>query len=126
MVKQVIIVRKDLNMRKGKMIAQGAHASVNALLQHAIKDKHPTRLSIPLTNDVERWFNEGCTKISVSVNSERALVALYKEAKLRGLLCSLIKDSGRTEFKEPTLTAVAIGPGSAEEIDKITGELPLL
>lgn len=31
MVKQVIIIRTDLNMRKGKMIAQGAHASVNYL-----------------------------------------------------------------------------------------------
>ena len=27
-VKQVIVLRKDLNMRKGKMVAQGAHASM--------------------------------------------------------------------------------------------------
>lgn len=38
-VKQVIVMRKDLNMRKGKMIAQGAHASVDALLSlfHVLK-----------------------------------------------------------------------------------------
>jgi peptidyl-tRNA hydrolase len=27
-VKQLIVMRTDLNMRKGKMIAQGAHASI--------------------------------------------------------------------------------------------------
>lgn len=30
--KQVIVMRKDLNMRKGKMVAQGAHASMAVLL----------------------------------------------------------------------------------------------
>ena len=32
MIKQVIVMRTDLNMRKGKMIAQGAHASMKVLL----------------------------------------------------------------------------------------------
>ena len=32
MIKQVIVMRRDLNMRKGKMVAQGAHASMAVLL----------------------------------------------------------------------------------------------
>jgi PTH2 family peptidyl-tRNA hydrolase len=33
-VKQVIIIRKDLNMRKGKMIAQGNHASMGVIFNY--------------------------------------------------------------------------------------------
>ena len=36
--KQVIVLRKDLNMRKGKMVAQGAHASMAALLGTARRE----------------------------------------------------------------------------------------
>ena len=36
-MKQIIIVRKDLNMSKGKMAAQVAHASM-AFLTNAIKN----------------------------------------------------------------------------------------
>ena len=31
-VKQVIVIRKDLKMTKGKMIAQGSHASLGVVL----------------------------------------------------------------------------------------------
>ena len=44
--KQVIVMRKDLGMRKGKMIAQGAHASMKVLLQAGSLDdtrEHFTR-----------------------------------------------------------------------------------
>jgi len=34
-VKQVIVLRKDLQMRKGKMIAQGAHASMKVFFDLA-------------------------------------------------------------------------------------------
>lgn len=132
--KQVLIVRKDLNMRKGKMIAQGAHASLQALLSNSIQinvgalSQVPTSkyYGIPYLADIEEWFKTGCTKICVSVNDEKELVNIYEQAYNTGLRCALIKDAGRTEFKEPTLTAVGIGPNLSEEIDKITGELPLL
>ena len=38
--KQVIVIRKDLNMRKGKMIAQGSHASGKEFLDlHEVTEK---------------------------------------------------------------------------------------
>lgn len=111
--KLVIIMRKDLNMRKGKMIAQGAHAAVMIVL--GIND-----------SSLDEWLETGQTKICVSVNSEAELLDVYQRAKDAGLFCSLVKDAGRTEFKEPTLTCCAIGPAEAEEIDKITGTLSLL
>ena len=126
MTKQVIILRKDLNMRKGKMIAQGAHASLNAFLSKSWVDVDPKRLLVPLNDVAERWFNGTHTKITVSVNSEEELLALCEKAKELHLPHYLVKDAGLTEFKEPTYTALAIGPEESDKIDVITGELPLL
>jgi PTH2 family peptidyl-tRNA hydrolase len=129
--KQVIILRKDLNMRKGKMVAQGAHASVAAITQHAFKadgkDESVDFLCIPLTPDIKYWLNDHFTKITAGVDSEEELVKLYEQAKEAGIRCSMIVDSGHTEFKLiPTKTAVAIGPDEVSKIDKITGHLKLI
>ncbi len=118
--KQIIILRKDLNMRKGKMVAQGAHASMAVILEEQLKLHYPT----PAIAD---WLSGSFTKICVSVDSEDELVQLYTEAKARNIPCSLIKDSGFTEFNGvPTLTAVAIGPEYPEVIDPLTKHLKLL
>lgn len=116
-VKQVIVLRKDLNMRKGKMIAQGAHASLRAYFK-ALDSNH--------CDDAVEWERERSTKICVSVDSEKELVDVYKEAMDLGLPAVLIKDAGLTEFKEPTYTAVAIGPANSSVINKVTGTLKLL
>jgi len=125
-VKQVIVLRKDLNMRKGKMVAQGAHASMAVLLNRG-EMSDSEHFSIYLNEDIKEWLTGRFTKICVSVDSEEKLRSVHKEAIDAGLPCSLIQDAGFTEFGGvPTYTAVAIGPGVSEEIDKITGDLKLL
>jgi len=114
------------------MVAQGAHASMAALLNKMNKvdsldlsavDKQ----YIDLTPVLEDWMNGSFTKICVSVDSEDELISIYKKAVESNLMCSLIEDSGRTEFNGvPTYTAVAVGPGEIEDIDLITGSLALL
>ena len=128
--KQVLVIRKDLNMRKGKIAAQAAHASMKAILDEGYpvpngELKHD-EYKIPMTDEMEAWLTGKFTKVCVSVNSEEELLDIYKQANEAGLHCSLILDAGLTEFKEPTHTAVAVGPGKVEDIDKITGELKLL
>jgi len=126
--KQVIVVRKDLKMRKGKMIAQGAHASMKAVFDTgSIKHPESDVLIIPYPPELRAWFLDKFTKIAVSDDSEEELLDIYQQAKDAGLYCSLIQDAGLTEFDGvPTYTAVAVGPGKNEDIDKITGELKLL
>jgi len=126
-LKQVIIVRKDLNMRKGKMIAQGAHASLRAswAAQTAGYLSDPSKC-FKWPDWWQEWFHGDMRKIVVSVDSEEALMNVHKLAYEAKLPEALIKDAGLTEFKEPTYTAVAIGPAPAELIDVITGALPLL
>jgi len=131
MIKQVIVMRKDLGMRKGKMIAQGAHASMKVFFDRAewrsISEIEPyCQMWMPLTFSMYEWCRGIFTKICVSVDSEDRLHEVYKQAQDAGLPCALIQDAGKTEFKEPTYTCCAIGPARDTEVDVITGELPLL
>lgn len=127
-VKQVIVVRKDLKMRKGKMIAQGAHASLAVILNKGRRTGYSDdRMELYLNADMQEWLDNDFAKICVSANSEKELLDIHKQAFNAGLPCSLIQDQGYTEFDGvPTYTAVAIGPAKVEEINKITGELKLL
>lgn len=133
-VKQVIVLRKDLNMRKGKMIAQGAHASLTALLNYAhleplYRSTRSFTIKVHKDNPVSLWLFSEFTKIVVSVNSEEELLAIYNKAKqlINPVPLALITDAGHTEFHgTPTKTAVAIGPWWSDVIDKVTGDLPLL
>lgn len=124
--KQVIILRKDLNMRKGKMIAQGAHASMAVILEMGTKISDRFNID-PLPTATKEWLNGSFTKVCLSCDSEQELLALHAQATAAGIPCSLIRDTGKTEFGGvPTFTAVAIGPDYPENIDPITGHLKLL
>jgi len=123
--KQVIVMRKDLNMRKGKMIAQGAHASLKVLLDAGALDGE--RFALPLWSALAAWLGGRFTKVCVSVDSEAALVAVVEKARAAGVPCALVVDAGHTEFHGvPTRTCCAVGPAWADEVDAITGDLPLL
>ena len=124
-IKQVIILRKDLNMRKGKMVAQGCHASMKVITDCIVFPLDGPHEFYP-TPQMEEWLEGSFTKICVSVDSEVELLEIYQKAKLANLPCSLILDAGKTEFKEPTYTAVAIGPDYNWKIDELTGHLKLL
>ena len=127
MPKQVIVIRKDLNMRKGKMVSQGAHASINAILDWSTREKNGLITEIPEGSALESWFNGLFTKICVSVDSEEELVDLYNKAMESGLMVSMVTDAGLTEFNGiPTKTCIAIGPDWSDQIDPITKHLKLL
>lgn len=120
-VKQVIVVRKDLNMRRGKEIAQGAHASMKFIVD-GLREHRDFREA------EKQWlFNGSFKKICLIVESEQELIDIYEKAKDEyGLIANMIIDSGLTEFGgELTKTAVAIGPDYSEIIDKVTGKLRL-
>lgn len=122
--KQVIILRKDLNMRKGKLVAQGAHASMGAILSLCKQDSDT--LVLKMDDRTKPWLTGRFKKICVYVNSEEELLNIHEQAKAKGLVCSLIRDAGLTEFGGvPTLTAVAVGPDREDKIDEVCKHLPL-
>jgi peptidyl-tRNA hydrolase, PTH2 family len=113
-LKQIIVLRTDLNMRRGKEIAQGAHASMGGMLAYR---RDPF---------IRLWLDGAFAKIAVGINGEEQLLDLHRAAKAAGVASYLIRDAGRTEFKGvPTYTAVAIGPGDPDIITSLTGELKL-
>jgi PTH2 family peptidyl-tRNA hydrolase len=131
-VKQVIIFRKDLNVRKGKAMSQAAHASMKVFLdlcEYQRISSSEGHLTFYLDDDSNWsvWLRGLFTKVVVSCDSEQELLDIYQQAKDKGLPCSLIVDAGLTEFNGvPTKTCVAIGPAKSEEINPITGHLKLL
>lgn len=126
-VKQVIVMRTDLNMRKGKMIAQGAHASSMWILHKWVPADAACKLC-DLSWAEDQWITNGnIMKAVVRAESEQELDDIYNKAKEAGLTVHMIVDSGKTEFHGvPTKTCLAIGPDLASDIDKITGHLKLL
>jgi PTH2 family peptidyl-tRNA hydrolase len=124
-VKQVICMRQDLKMRRGKQIAQGAHASMSFLCRRL---QAQDTLSLRDFSEVQRaWLTGSFAKVCCRVDSEEELMAIYEKAVSAGLEVHLITDSGKTEFHgQPTRTCLAIGPDDAAVIDEITGLLELL
>lgn len=145
-VKQVILVRQDLKMRRGKEIAQGSHASMDFLCEplrlslsgvddqtEQVKEERTgadpegnIRVTLVVSQTQRAWLLGGMAKVCLRVSTEEDLIARHQRARAAGLESHLILDSGRTEFGGvPTYTACAIGPDETSRIDAITGDLTL-
>lgn len=111
--KQIIIVREDLKLPKGKLAVQSSHASVDATLK---SDKKIVQL----------WNKEGAKKVVLKVEDEGELLKYKQLAEDNGLKTALIKDAGRTVLEPSTTTCLGIGPDLEENIDKITGKLKMI
>jgi peptidyl-tRNA hydrolase, PTH2 family len=115
MHKQIIIVRKDLNITKGKIAAQVAHAAVSAYLKTL--QKNP--------NACSSWLEAGQKKIVLKIDTKKELLELFESVK-NIFPCALIKDAAHTQLKEPDITCLGIGPIKEIEIDKFTSKYKLL
>jgi PTH2 family peptidyl-tRNA hydrolase len=132
-VKQVIILRKDINYgTKGKKIAQACHASVG-VLTNIIKDQNSyseinsmVHIEAFISKDIYNWIYGDFAKIALAAPTLDDLLDIEKRAKEASLPTCLITDNGTTVWKEPTISALSIGPAKSEDIDKITGNLKLL
>ena len=111
--KQVILVRQDLKLPKGKLAVQCSHASVAAMVK-SHKD------------DINKWQSEGMKKIVLKVKDLDELLQHKKKAEDMGLICALIEDAGKTVVEPGTITCLGIGPDREEKIDKVTGNLKMV
>lgn len=114
--KQVIVVRADLKMSRGKTCAQVAHASLSSAEKAREFEK----------KWYKAWKREGQKKVVVKASGEDELFEIYEVAKGQGVPCYIVNDAGLTELPPGTTTALGIGPSPNELVDKVTGHLKLL
>jgi len=114
--KQIIIIRTDLGMNKGKIAAQASHASVSAYL--LTKNKY--------SDIANKWVDNGQKKIVLRVSGEKDLISQFQKAVESGIPAIIISDAGKTQIPSGSKTAVGIGPWNEEELDRLFGDLKLL
>lgn len=130
-IKQILVIRNDLNVKNaGKLIAQGAHASLGSIFPRETSQLFPQAdgsvlFQARLTPEQAFWFTDLSTKVAVIADDEEHLLLIHRQAVAAGLPCVLIEDAGFTEFAKPTLTAVGIGPAPSAQLDPITRSLRL-
>ena len=112
-MKQAMVVRTDLKMRKGKIAAQCCHGSIGAY------KKSPA-------DKIRKWENEAYAKVVLKVQTKEELIGLKKLADEKGIANYLVVDAGRTQIPTSSITVLALGPDEDEIIDKVTGDLKLL
>ena len=114
--KQVIAVRTDLGMSRGKMAVQVAHGSVSAA----------ERARVTKQEEWRAWMREGQKKVAVKVISEEEVLELRRQAITHSLPHAIIRDAGMTELPPGTLTVIGIGPAKTQAVDAVTKDLKLL
>lgn len=108
--KQAIVLREDIEMSTGKMIAQACHASLKSYKK--------------TDNDIlEAWGSGGSKKIALQSDD---LESLRRDAKTKNISSAIVKDAGMTEVEPGTVTAIGIGPAEESKIDTVTGALELI
>ena len=108
-MKQVMIVRTELKMGKGKIAAQCCHGSIGSY-----KKASPEK--------IRKWETTGYAKVVL----KEELSELKKQADINKVPNYLVVDAGRTQIPTSSVTVLALGPDEDEIIDKITGDLKLL
>lgn len=114
--KQVLVAREDLDMSRGKLAVQVAHASLSAAEKARTEKKEW----------FQKWRKEKQKKVVVKVDSEEKLYELKEQAKNLDIPNKLVIDAGLTELPPETPTVLGVGPGPNDIIDKVTGDLKLL
>ena len=97
-----IVVRRDIGdiISKPKFGVQCAHATLSVWA--ACVQNDPVR--------AWRYFQAAQPKIVLQVKDAKALLDLHAKARQARFFAEPIVDAGRTEFSEPTLTSIALGP----------------
>ena len=112
-MKQVMIVRTDLKMGKGKIAAQCCHGAIGAY-----KKADPKK--------IKKWESEAYAKVVLKVKTLEELQDLKQQADKKGVSNYLVVDAGRTQIPASSTTVLALGPDEDKILDEITGDLKLL
>ena len=114
--KQVLVVRLDLDMGRGKAAVQCAHAAVSAA------EEARTHLH----NWWKSWIEEGQLKVAVKVPDLDSILDLERKGRSKGIPVHLVKDRGLAQVPPGTITCLGLGPAPSDVVVSLTGNLALL
>lgn len=111
--KVVIVVNTDIKMGKGKVAVHCAHGALSCSEKAVVSN----------ANAFHAW--KGCAQpiIVVKGKSEQELLTLMTAAEENSLICSIIFENSEKEAANTNRTILAIGPGKADVMNKVTGHL---
>ena len=96
--KQIIIVRTDLKMGKGKTAAQVAHAAILACNETRIAN----------SNWLKEWELSGSPKIILKINDLDELLLLKTKIEKIKLPVVYVQDKGLTQLEPGTITCIGM------------------
>ena len=112
--KMVLMIRGDIKMSKGKVLAQISHAVVSATVK-----------AYTSTNIFYKWQADGEKIVILKVPNLKTLLTIMNIATRKKVQNGFVIDAGLTELKEGTITIGYVGPDYDNKIDKLTGQLKL-
>jgi len=117
-IRQIIVINLETEFPIGRLVAHACHASVSVLLNRGYWVNNRFSINTDGSPELEYWMKESFTKVVCKTWGKDSILALKEKAESLGLLTGLIEEEGY-------ITALAIGPGDIEKLNKFK-DLPLL
>ncbi len=121
-IKQVIVVRKDLKLRKSKLASLAAHAAMQFILDNNESDR-PDELQVKLSQQEVQWIKGTFDKDVLGIDSHDALSDMVLKAELNGVNVYSIFDKSKKPDEGPQLVCAAFGPDEEDQLAQIIGSL---
>ncbi len=121
-IKQVIVVRKDLKLRKSKLASLAAHAAMQFILDNNESDR-PDELQVKLSQQEAQWIKGTFDKDVLGIDSHDALSDMVLKAELNGVNVYSIFDKSKKPDEGPQLVCAAFGPDEEDQLAQIIGSL---
>ena len=124
-IKQVILLRRDIRLRRAEAAALAAKASMSFISEGNESDRSDV-VQIELSGIEAEWLLGNSTRIVLGVSSEDAIRKLLLKAEIQGISTYEILGSTSGKIDEGMqIIAASLGPDEGDKLDAITGNLKL-
>jgi peptidyl-tRNA hydrolase len=121
-VKMLILVRKDLGLRRNKLLSLVADSTLGFLVDND-ESNRKDELHVRLSLEEAEWLRNGQKRLIGWSNNEEHLRSIAFKAELNGIPChSIFDEETKAESGHGSaLTCLALGPCDWHEISGVVG-----
>ena len=122
-VKQVIILKKNVGMRRAKAASYIARASLQFLVENDVSDRKDV-VQTSLSPEESLWLRNGQKRDIYVIDSYDTMSDIVFKAKVLNIDAYAVFDNkDHDDLDESTPVCIALGPASSEELEKFTSKL---